>query len=209
MDKIKRVRRKDSRADEIIACATTLFLKEGYESINFKEIAQCGNMARSTIYLYFKDKQELLRECIKKRFALNKSLFLSILEDKSACFEQRISRLLSSLKEMFEDETSKRFYVMVASLAARYPDIAKIWLEEVLLPMRSDWNEIVSELNFKDEYKASLLMIIFSSFLTSCFMSVSFGADTPLMDFSKYCDFLQNKLGQGSFNTLLQQKQPY
>lgn len=200
MEKIQRVRRKDTRADEIIACATTLFLNEGYEGTNFSDIAQCGNMARSTIYLYFKDKQDLLRACIKKRFSLNKSLFLSILEDKSICFEVRMSSLLSRLKKMFEDETSRRFYVMVASLSAKYPDIARIWLEEVLLPMRSDWNEMVAELDFKDEYQASMLMIIFSGFLTSCFMSVSFGADSPLMEFSNYCDFIQKKLLQDKLN---------
>ncbi len=207
MEKNQRVRRKDTRADEIIACATTLFLNEGYEGTNFKDIAQCGNMARSTIYLYFKDKQDLLRACIRKRFSLNKSLFISILEDKNACFEVRMSRLLSRLKKMFEDETSSRFYVMVASLSAKYPDIARIWLEEVLLPMRSDWNEMVAELDFKDGYQASMLMIIFSGFLTSCFMSVSFGADTPLMEFKDYCDFIQEKLVQGNLKNLLQDGQ--
>ncbi len=162
MEKNQRVRRKDTRADEIIDCATALFLNAGYENTNFQDIAKAGNMARSTIYLYFKDKQQLLRACIQKRFVINKSLFLSILYEKSDPFKIRMVKLLSRLQEMFEDETSKRFYVMVVSLAAKYKDISRIWLEEVLLPMRTDWRELVSDLDLKDEHKDSLLMVIFS-----------------------------------------------
>ncbi len=202
MEKNQRVRRKDTRADEIIDCATALFLNAGYENTNFQDIAKAGNMARSTIYLYFKDKQQLLRACIQKRFVINKSLFLSILYEKSDPFKIRMVKLLSRLQEMFEDETSKRFYVMVASLAAKYKDISRIWLEEVLLPMRTDWRELVSDLDLKDEHKDSLLMVIFSTFFTSCVMSVSFGPEAPLMNFSKYCDLLKVQLEQGEFKDM-------
>ena len=54
----QRVRRKESRAEEILACADKLFLENGYEETTFSDIAKEGKMARSTIYLYFKDKNE-------------------------------------------------------------------------------------------------------------------------------------------------------
>ena len=203
MLKNQRVRRKDTRAAEIIAHATTLFLEKGYENTNFQDIATAGQMARSTIYLYFKEKQELLRACIKERFELNKNVLLNLLYTENDAFETRVTTLITRLQEIFKDETTRRFYVMVANLSTKYDDIAKMWLEEVLLPMKAEWNTVVSGLGLNEKHRESLIMVIFSTFFTSCVMSVSFNKKAPLMSFDEYCDFFKQELSDGKFKEVL------
>ena len=91
---ILKTRRKESRADEIINCATQLFLKNGFEETTFSDIAKEGGMARSTIYLYFKDKNDILKSIIHSSFENHRSL----LEKKHKLCQNCLMKLLLQLK---------------------------------------------------------------------------------------------------------------
>jgi AcrR family transcriptional regulator len=55
----------------IVAAATEVFIKHGYRKANVDEIAELAGVAKGTIYLYFKNKAELLLEATveeKKRY---------------------------------------------------------------------------------------------------------------------------------------------
>lgn len=52
-------REKEMRRKEIIDTAEKLFFENGYENINMADIAEGAELARSTLYLYFKNKKEI------------------------------------------------------------------------------------------------------------------------------------------------------
>jgi AcrR family transcriptional regulator len=64
----RRAREKDDLRRKIIQAATELFLLEGYESVSMRKIADRIEYAPSTIYLYFKDKTELLTSICRDTF---------------------------------------------------------------------------------------------------------------------------------------------
>ena len=57
-------RNKENRPTEIINSALKLFEKKGFEATSFSDIAKDCNIARSTIYLYFSDKNDLIEKAI-------------------------------------------------------------------------------------------------------------------------------------------------
>lgn len=65
----KRQRRKDHRPDEIIAAALLEFHEKGYTATSMGSIAARANIARSTIYLYFADKEALVMRAFEDRIA--------------------------------------------------------------------------------------------------------------------------------------------
>lgn len=64
----RRAREKDDLRRKIIHAATELFLQHGYESVSMRKIADRIEYAPSTIYLYFRDKTELLTSICRDTF---------------------------------------------------------------------------------------------------------------------------------------------
>jgi AcrR family transcriptional regulator len=60
--KERRLRQKKFLRQEILDAASELFVKEGYENVSMRRIAEKVEYSPTTIYLYFKDKAELLEQ---------------------------------------------------------------------------------------------------------------------------------------------------
>src|SRR6202162_3061543 len=61
--KERKLRQKKFLRQEILDAASELFVKEGYENVSMRKIAEKIEYSPTTIYLYFKDKADLL-DCI-------------------------------------------------------------------------------------------------------------------------------------------------
>lgn len=55
----RKEREKEMRRKDIIDTAEKLFFQKGYENITMADIAEGTELARSTLYLYFKNKKEI------------------------------------------------------------------------------------------------------------------------------------------------------
>ena len=69
----RKEREKENRRNDIISTAERLFYEKGYENITMADIAEGTELARSTLYLYFKNKKEIyLAISLKGTNILNK-----------------------------------------------------------------------------------------------------------------------------------------
>jgi len=75
----RRAREKEELHDRILKAATTLFAEEGYASVSLRKIAERIEYAPSTIYLYFKDKDEIVTSICRQNFQLLTAALDSIL----------------------------------------------------------------------------------------------------------------------------------
>jgi AcrR family transcriptional regulator len=66
----RREREKQALRQEILSAARELFANEGYESVSMRKIAEKIEYSPTTIYLYFRDKQEVVQEICKETFQL-------------------------------------------------------------------------------------------------------------------------------------------
>jgi AcrR family transcriptional regulator len=66
--KERRARQKKYLRQEILDAASELFVRNGYENVSMRRIAEKIEYSPTTIYLYFKDKSELLEQVCKETF---------------------------------------------------------------------------------------------------------------------------------------------
>lgn len=67
--KERKARQKKFLRQEILDAASELFVKEGFENVSMRRIADKIEYSPTTIYLYFKDKAELLEQVCQETFA--------------------------------------------------------------------------------------------------------------------------------------------
>lgn len=65
----RKTREKQLLRQEILDAARELFVAEGYENVSMRKIADRIEYSPTTIYLYFKDKSQLLQEICETSFA--------------------------------------------------------------------------------------------------------------------------------------------
>lgn len=70
----RNARKKEKRRNEIINAAEILFFSKGYEKVSLDEIARKVDLGRSTLYLYFENKEELFFAIVLRGTAILYSL---------------------------------------------------------------------------------------------------------------------------------------
>ncbi len=64
---------KDNRRETILSTALKLFSVRGYDSVSVDDIAKEMNCSHGLFYHYFKDKEEVMKELIKRLNLMNKN----------------------------------------------------------------------------------------------------------------------------------------
>ena len=81
--KERRAREKEQLRRQILSAARELFVNEGYESVSMRKIASKIEYSPTTIYLYFKDKADLLDSVCKETLLDLLNTLELLKEDKS------------------------------------------------------------------------------------------------------------------------------
>lgn len=81
--KERREREKQQVRQEILDAARELFIKEGYENVSMRKIAEKIEYSPTTIYLYFEDKAELVHSLCEEAFVKLMEMFETLGGDLS------------------------------------------------------------------------------------------------------------------------------
>jgi AcrR family transcriptional regulator len=96
--KERRARQKKFLRQEILDAASELFVRNGYENVSMRRIAGKIEYSPTTIYIYFKDKAELLEQVCKETFARLVQRLSKIMEQPGDPAEQLKRGLLAYIE---------------------------------------------------------------------------------------------------------------
>jgi AcrR family transcriptional regulator len=87
---------RDFRTDQILDAATVVFGKLGYANASIERIAEEAGVARSTVYVYFPNKELLLNHCLARhRVALGARVRAAVASQGG--FEARLAAFFSAV----------------------------------------------------------------------------------------------------------------
>ena len=192
------VRNKEKRPQEIIDSAIKLFIKKGFESTTFADIAKDCNIARSTIYLYFSDKHDLLEKAIIARISENRAGFLEGSIDRGNSKQEFIQNVLEKVIAAVDHKKDDPFYVFLIFTASKNKRIAEILKKHVLDSIFDTWEIICKDVNFTDDEKRMYLFLIFSLHFTSQVMNVIYKDNSPFIQLSDLVKISREQMNKDS-----------
>lgn len=132
-----RKRRKEERPNEILDAALHIFLARGYSSTRMDDIAILAGVRKGTVYLYFKSKEILFLEVIKRNTIPHLELAYQIVKEYRGPVSALIQMLLTLWWEKVGATTTGEILKIIIGEARNFPSVAQFYLSNVIEPT---WN---------------------------------------------------------------------
>lgn len=122
----------EGRRRAVLDAALVVFAAEGFAGAKLDDVAVEAGVAKGTIYLYFRDKQDLFEQVVRGAIAP----VLERLEDLARRPDVPIDAFFAGLFEVFQTEMlgtrRKEIMRLVIVEGARFPGIAEFYHREVI-----------------------------------------------------------------------------
>jgi AcrR family transcriptional regulator len=125
-------RRAEDRPREICAAALEVFAEKGFAAAKLDEIARRAGVSKGTLYLYFKDKEDLFRAVIRDTVAPNIAAIKETVEAADLPFAQIVRALLPRFAEIATRVPIGAVAKMVIGESRNFPELAKVYHDLVV-----------------------------------------------------------------------------
>ena len=131
MNQPKWQRRSEDRPREICAAALEVFAEKGFAAAKLDEIARRAGVSKGTLYLYFKDKEQLFRAVVRDSIAPNVAAITSAISAMDAPFADVVRMFLAGFAEREARLPLGAVAKMVIGESRNFPELARVWHDEV------------------------------------------------------------------------------
>ena len=193
---------RDFRRDQIIDTARRLFGERGTTDVPMDEIATQAGVARSTVYVYFANRDELLRACVQSMYDAMADTIALVVSDDAPPLE-RLRRLMMGLLERI-DENPAFFRLAMATQGSNRADGSEAVggaLMMIGLDMMRVLQELVAAGVAADEFRPGLAperaIVLIGQQIYGA-LSVRAGEPAPIpaaQAAGEICDFVRRGLG--------------
>jgi len=125
-------RRKEARPEEIVAAALEAFAEHGYAAARLDDVARRAGVTKGTIYLYFKNKEDLFQAVIRETVVP----ILARAEEEVAAYQGSSADLLRTMllgwwQTVSQGPLSGVVKLIVAE-ATNFPEVTRFYYKEVI-----------------------------------------------------------------------------
>jgi AcrR family transcriptional regulator len=130
----QRQRRKETRPQELLDAALTLFVEKGFTAARAEEVAQRAGVSKGTLYLYYPSKEELFKAVVRQ----NLVNLIAEGQEAAANFTGSSSELLRYLMntwwERIGNTPAAGIHKIVLAEVRNFPELAQFYADEVIEP---------------------------------------------------------------------------
>ena len=179
-----RAAQKEARPREIVEAALAIFARDGFAGTRLEDVAERVGISKGTIYLYFENKEELFKACVRETLGSH----LQQTMEMAATFEGSTSDLLREVfrrvSAMLSQHAYRTILLLLISEGQRFPELVSFYHAEVLAPgvrgLKAVLQRGVESGEFNDTGLSEFPMMLMSPVIASVIWNHLFGKFTPI-----------------------------
>lgn len=174
-----RAAQKEARPKEIVESALTIFARDGFAGTRLEDVAERVGISKGTIYLYFENKEELFKACVRETLGSHLQQTMAM----AATFEGSTSDLLREVFRRVSTTLSQEAYrtilLLLISEGQRFPELVRFYHSEMLGPGVEGLSAVikrgVESGEFRDTGLSEYPMMLMSPVIASVIWNHLFG----------------------------------
>ena len=125
-------RRKHARPQEILEAALAVFAEKGFAAARMDEIATRACVSKGTIYLYFPSKEAVFKALVREMIGPQLLRLADLARGHEGPIAPLLAAMLRNLGRFIATSDKVVLPKMVIAEAGNFPDLARIYREEVV-----------------------------------------------------------------------------
>ena len=146
-------RRKAARPDEIAEAALEVFAEKGFAAARLDDIARRAGVSKGALYLYFATKEDIFRAVVVQAVAPNLRRIQALAADHSGPFADLAQALAALAPQLMAKPQIGAVVKMVIGEARNFPEIARIWHDQVVNPALEALSTAISSAQARGEVR--------------------------------------------------------
>jgi len=155
MTKKVRKRRKDARPPEILEAAFCEFSEKGFDRTKLVKIAARAGIAKGTLYLYFKSKEELFKSAIHSKITPVVGDIENLIDGSSEPTEYLLKMILKIMYKRISDPDVRTIIKIIISEGDRFPELTEFYYKEFISKIITVLEKIIERGVQRGEFKES------------------------------------------------------
>ena len=128
-------RRAEARPAEILEAALTVFSARGFAAAKLDDVAKQAGVSKGTLYLYFQSKEALFEAMALELMHVPVLAQLETIA-KAETAADGLRQLIQFMTRMLDAPRRSALPKLIIAESAGFPQLAKIWLKQVIQPTR-------------------------------------------------------------------------
>jgi AcrR family transcriptional regulator len=137
-------RRPEERPTEILEAALLVFGERGYAGTRLEDVARQAGVSKGTVYLYFESKDALFRAMVRNKVGTAITDLRETVRNHAGTSEALLLLVMERLWSGMKSEGKARLSRLVHSELANFPELARFYFAEVVIPVRELVSEVIS-----------------------------------------------------------------
>lgn len=137
-------RRPEERPTEILDAALLVFGERGYAGTRLEDVARQAGVSKGTVYLYFESKEALFRALVSSKVGAAIAEVRETVRQYTGSSESLLLLIMEHIWRSMKDEGKARLSRLVHSELANFPELARFYFAEVVIPARELVSGIIS-----------------------------------------------------------------
>jgi AcrR family transcriptional regulator len=147
-------RRSEARPGEIIEAALTVFAEKGFAAARLDDIAARAGVSKGALYLYFETKQDLFRAVVRETVAPNLAAVEAFAGQGGLAFGDLVRLIFARIADVVAEGRLGPVAKMVIGESRNFPELAKVWHEDVVSRMLNAISGAVAAAQARGEVRA-------------------------------------------------------
>lgn len=174
----------EERYRAILEAATEVFAAEGYAAARLDEVARRAGIAKGTIYLYFKDKQDLFEQLLQSLTAPVLSGFETLAGRDDMPTREIVHHVLTQVRTAILETRRRHILRLIIAEGPRFPELARFHHDRVVAPAVAALRILLTRAEARGEIAPGTLtrfpQLVVAPMLVALIWDSLFGAYDPL-----------------------------